>query len=890
MAHISVTLGYIRLLQHLSTWQIDLNIVDHMGSTALHYAYLFIQEDCARLLIASGADPFILDDLGRSPSSLHPSLEIGLHPPVEIGGDSSTSSADFTSEMSEDTKDFLVQQRPPRIEDERVSEMRGVSPTRFRRDDVWSQSNAASTTPTNHSADERVGRVMDRQSFSSTIQSPQGIPTLVAPHQMETLCNSVVLSGVLSPPAGTSDQTKMDGPGHPEFHNYDAPNAIPQNYERIGSQDTATGNAKSLSRETSNPQEVRDTLKAPFSVPNTPTAPTALSHTTQSPVIPPLIRKSSTLAQDIRQPSDAVQNLDSFLSHRAPLGGDSYSVLAEVPSDITGSSSPSPALQDSGSPSKHRSASFKAPLLPAEHWLRAPQLNVTEKTGTQSGRPSSTQPTSPKRFPNVPGTPPIQLASFTRTPPRQLRSPRAEAIWAAIVDSPPDPPLFRQSDPKPTPAPAPLKPKRAPKPAPSPTPTPTLPPLDPIYLLRFQPMTPIWNALPTGTFWEFARYALREKLDFRRLKDKSLIPSLIGWPNEPKKSNVQGIEEIYAWEEGNHDAKLCSEDTRWAQELDWEAEAMVEGKGRMLGIGVDGEFGDKYGTRYGGRVGFCALLKCEGNDGPLNLDLNAQITLDKPMMRGSSLFTRVWGSHRFLRLKISKPLLNRVSRDQSGRLVKELKQFCARPIHILGREYHPLVEKENTVYYFLHGRDRIGLKAVEDAGGDRKKLYGMGRYIGTLEGLIQWWLAPEYNRDQIMSKLTSRLHLGLSDTLPGVFVKPENVKIIPDISTFHRQYSIQILVALIITLQNAMASLSPTGQGWNRFLSRERVGGNITRTTIRHHPLPRFVLEARKESSKSTRKTSKRSIFKDRTRSPLPSLWPKSSMALASLPGVLSTV
>ena len=565
-----------------------------------------------------------------------------------------------------------------------------------------------------------------------------------------------------------------------------------------------------------------------------------------------------------------------------PLSAAVISLADAIPSLRRGDSD---SPRNTGSPASHSSGS--STVIPARK-PRPPQSTPPLIMVQES--PFSIQPASPERSLNVPDTPPIQLASSTRSPPRQLRSPRAEAIWAAIVDAPPEPPLFSQSDPKPTPAPVPLKPKPAPRLAPSPTPTPTLPPLDPIYLLRFQPMTPIWNTLPTGTFWEFARYALREKLDFRRLTDETLIPSLIGRPNEPKKSNVQGIEEIYAWEEGNHDAKLCSEDTRWAQELDWEAEAMVEGKGRMLGIGVDGDFGDTHGTRYGGRVGFCALLKCEGSDGPLNLDVNAQITLDKPMMRGSCLFTRVWGSHRFLRLKLSKPLLNRVGRDQSGRLVKELKQFCARPIHILGREYHPLVEKENTVYYFLHGRDRIGLKAVEDARGDRKQPYGMGRYIGTVEGLIQWWLAPEHNRNQMMSKLTTRLHLGLSDTLPGVFVKPENVKIIPDISTFHRQYSIQILVALIVTLQNVMASLSPTEQGWNRALLPEHVGGSTTRTTIRHHPPPRFVLAARKESSKSTRRTSKQPISKDRTRSPLPNLWPKSSMALASLPAALSMV
>lgn len=253
---------------------------------------------------------------------------------------------------------------------------------------------------------------------------------------------------------------------------------------------------------------------------------------------------------------------------------------------------------------------------------------------------------------------------------------------------------------------------------------------------------------------------------------------------------MEGVEEIRTWEEANNDAKLSPEDLRWTKELDWEAEAIVEDKGRMLGIGVDGDLGDKFGTRYGGRVGFCALLKCEGNDGngPLNLDTNARITLEKPMMRGSCLFTRVWGSHRFLRLKLSKPLLNRVSRDQTGRLIKELKEYCARPIHILGREYHPLVEKENTVYYFLHGYDRIGRKAIEDAGGDRHKRYGMGRHIGTVECLVQWWLDLEHNRNQVMSKLTTRLHLGLSDTLPGVFIKPENVKYVPDISMFHHLF------------------------------------------------------------------------------------------------------
>ena len=377
MAHISVALGYFRLLQHLSTWQIDLDIVDHMGSTALHYAYLFIQEECARLLIHSGAERFILDDLGRSPSSLNPSLEVRLRPSVEIGGDSSTRStspADFTIEMPEEAeglyaKYFLVQQWTRRIEGERMSEKREMSPPRRRRNDAWGHSTAASSAPINHSAEERVGRVVERLSFSSIIQSSQGIPTLVAVQQVETVSDTVFPSGVLSPPTRTSDQAKVNGPG--------------QIYEGVGSQDTAAGNARSLSRETGNPQEGRHTLIVPFPVPGTLTS---LHHTTQPPLTSRLIRESSALTQDIHQPSEVAQNLESFVSHRAPLGEDSYSAPVEVvtvnPSDIIISSSPPPAPEDGCSSSKHRE-SLKESLLPTERSPRVPQPNITEKPGTQ---------------------------------------------------------------------------------------------------------------------------------------------------------------------------------------------------------------------------------------------------------------------------------------------------------------------------------------------------------------------------------------------------------------------------------------------------------------------------------------------------------------------------
>ena len=368
--------------------------------------------------------------------------------------------------------------------------------------------------------------------------------------------------------------------------------------------------------------------------------------------------------------------------------------------------------------------------------------------------------TYPPRQPNLSTAGrPIEAYPTTSpiTPSRPLRTPNALAIWAGIVGVPPPLPDFGQS-----------------------TSAAHLPPTDPIYLLSVPKMDHIWNTLPTGTFWEFARFAQGENFDANDLSEKTVVTELIGDTNTQKRSNIEGVEAIRSWDK---DSKLSEEDSHWLQELDWEAGAIVEDKGRMLGIGVDGDMGDNNGTRYGGRVGFCATLHCEGGkrNAPLNLKVDSRIVLEKPMMRGSCLFTRIWGSHRFLRLKLSDRLLDRISKDETGRLRKELQDYCSRPIHILGRKYHPLVEKDGTVFYFQHGHDRVGLKAMEDLGVTRKN-YGVGKYIGTVEGLLQWWLVPEYNRNQAISKLMTRLHLGLSDTLPGVFVKPENVEVVPDIS------------------------------------------------------------------------------------------------------------
>ena len=150
VAHITVALGHLRLLRHLFTWEIDFNVVDNLGLTALHYAYLFKQGDCAKFLIQSGVNQFILDDLGRSPSDLEPSLEVGLHSTIGIDSDSHADGASLiecNTEMPDKmgkpyAKRFLVQQWMRRDEDERTG---GMPPSRCQSLEILDRPSMASS-------------------------------------------------------------------------------------------------------------------------------------------------------------------------------------------------------------------------------------------------------------------------------------------------------------------------------------------------------------------------------------------------------------------------------------------------------------------------------------------------------------------------------------------------------------------------------------------------------------------------------------------------------------------------------------------------------------------------------------------------------------------------
>jgi len=191
MAHISITLGYLRLLRHLSTWGIDLNAVDNMGLTALHYAYLFKQEECAKFLIHSGADQFILDDPERSPSDLDPPLGVRLRSNTDIDSDNYAEGAsliEYDNEMPNETgklyaKHFLVQQWMRQGEDERRGE---VPPSRCQSPETLGPPRSAGSPAALDSADERdLGVAYDRSS-SLGVRIPEDNSTLIVTEEMNS--------------------------------------------------------------------------------------------------------------------------------------------------------------------------------------------------------------------------------------------------------------------------------------------------------------------------------------------------------------------------------------------------------------------------------------------------------------------------------------------------------------------------------------------------------------------------------------------------------------------------------------------------------------------------------------------------------------------------------
>ena len=103
--------GFLRLLRHLVAWGMDLQVQDHMGLTALHYAYFYQQQECIVFLLRSGASRFVLDHLGRPLSDMEPPLdkELGVSSVQSSIGEHSDTCSSHRHQMADDELDIVTE-------------------------------------------------------------------------------------------------------------------------------------------------------------------------------------------------------------------------------------------------------------------------------------------------------------------------------------------------------------------------------------------------------------------------------------------------------------------------------------------------------------------------------------------------------------------------------------------------------------------------------------------------------------------------------------------------------------------------------------------------------------------------------------------------------------
>ncbi|KAG8814201.1 hypothetical protein FRC17_001249, partial [Serendipita sp. 399] len=305
------------------------------------------------------------------------------------------------------------------------------------------------------------------------------------------------------------------------------------------------------------------------------------------------------------------------------------------------------------------------------------------------------------------------------------------------------------------------------------------------------------DRLPPGTLFQLAMISQRLGMELDKLSSNEL-EKLLG--NNDKMTMVAtALQSAKGGETSiNHEKDISGSASldEIAKELDWEAEQIIEGNGEMLGWRSERD------TRYGGKIAFTLSLKInEPQKGgssassssivrrpsrPFDLARDATFTFQPPCTRGSSLFSRVFGSHRFIRVELSKKILSETSvwntdgeRRRTGR--NQMHEWLCRPLVIFGRVFVPILAKGGTIFYFLEGKDRIGGEFERALNG--RIDYGITE-IRTVKELLEWWVPLEHNQKQGMAKLVTRLELGFSDTLPGVLIPPENVRKSDDITRY----------------------------------------------------------------------------------------------------------
>ncbi|KIJ49639.1 hypothetical protein M422DRAFT_205121 [Sphaerobolus stellatus SS14] len=261
--------------------------------------------------------------------------------------------------------------------------------------------------------------------------------------------------------------------------------------------------------------------------------------------------------------------------------------------------------------------------------------------------------------------------------------------------------------------------------------------------------------LPWGAQWEIARLVSIGKLKYDDISLDSLRPFL-GASNGLAARKMESI--LYAsnanagGHQANHEALVrdLSVKNPW-NELDMEEQRLSENL--LHGIGSHEEF-------YGGKITFALrLVRKEaaglGNDA-------YSLELCRPELGTSTRIARRWGSWRILRVRIPQDILK-----QKG---NGLLPFFRRDFIIHGRVFRPFHAKENTVFMFQLDKIYKGGEIYTDPSNEKI----------SFQEFLQWNNPMHLNSGQSLAKWCARMDLGLSNSVPGLLLKRENIIEIKD--------------------------------------------------------------------------------------------------------------
>ncbi|TBU26167.1 RNA dependent RNA polymerase-domain-containing protein [Dichomitus squalens] len=307
----------------------------------------------------------------------------------------------------------------------------------------------------------------------------------------------------------------------------------------------------------------------------------------------------------------------------------------------------------------------------------------------------------------------------------------------------------------------------------------------PVVVAHPQRLVGFLSPLPWGVQWEIARY-VNTGFDYSRFtisklkelknmgKNSLAAPEVTKYVRQERKASAAegDVHDVPHDEDGDDasdefaDAYSREQSARlpW-DELDREDEILPNHQYGGLGCNEHEAYNESDPDWYGGKVHFTAKVVVAKDRRPSEF----RFILERPALGSSNRLMRRFGSRRFIRARIQKDALNQKGND--------LAEYFRRPFVIGGAVFRAFFAKEQNVFLVRTNEAAIGSgEDVRISTPDSSAATEM-----SFMQFIEWHNSLLLNSDQTMAKWAARFALPLSNSMPGLRLKHDNVKFVDDI-------------------------------------------------------------------------------------------------------------